>query len=109
MSRVRGQSSSLLPNLFLRRALPRALLLFPLVLDDLLAPTVLVSQIHYTSTLLSGVLSAREEAALLGHLVAILPVCADHPGHADDAAEDEAHDGGVGPPVGRLGVPTARG
>jgi hypothetical protein len=41
-----------------------------------------------------------------GHLVAVLAVCAHHPGHADDAAEGEAYDGRVGFPVGGLGVPT---
>lgn len=53
------------------------------------------------------VLSAGEEAALLGHLVAVLSVCADHPDHADDAAEDQAHDGRVALPVVGLGVPTS--
>ena len=52
------------------------------------------------------VLSAREESVAFGHLVAILAVCAQHPGHSDDAAEGEAYDGGVGFPVGGLGVPT---
>jgi hypothetical protein len=52
------------------------------------------------------VLSAGEEATRLGHLVAVLSVCADHPGHSDDAAHDEAHDGRVGLPVGGLRVPT---
>jgi hypothetical protein len=52
------------------------------------------------------VLSAGKEAARLGHLVAVLSVCADHPGHSDDAAHDEAHDGRVGLPVGGLRVPT---
>jgi hypothetical protein len=42
----------------------------------------------------------------LGHLVAVLAVCAQHPGHSDDAAEGEADDGRVGFPVGGLGVPT---
>lgn len=41
-----------------------------------------------------------------GHLVAIFAVCAEHPGHADDATEGEAYDGRVGFPVGGLGVPT---
>ena len=52
------------------------------------------------------VLSAREEAALLGHLVAVLEVCAEHPGGTDDAGEHGAHDGGVGLPVCGLGIPT---
>lgn len=43
---------------------------------------------------------------LFGHLVAVLSVCADHPGHSDDAAEHEAHDSRVALPVGGLGVPT---
>lgn len=53
------------------------------------------------------VLSAREEATLLGHFIAVLAVRADHPGHADYAAYDEAHDGGVCFPVGRLRIPTS--
>jgi hypothetical protein len=56
---------------------------------------------------LHDVLSAGEEAALLGHLVAVFAVGADHPDHADDAAEDQAHDGRVALPVVGLGVPTA--
>lgn len=54
-----------------------------------------------------GILSAGEESTLLGHLVAVFEVCADHPGHSDDAAEDEAHDGRVAFPVSGLGVPTS--
>jgi hypothetical protein len=53
------------------------------------------------------VLSAREESTLLGHLVAVLEVCAHCPGHADDAGEHQAHDGRVAFPVGGLGVPTS--
>jgi hypothetical protein len=53
------------------------------------------------------VLSAGEEATLLGHLVAVLAVRADHPRHSDDAAQDEAHDGRIRSPVGGLGVPTS--
>jgi hypothetical protein len=56
--------------------------------------------------MLWSVLSAREESVAFGHLVAVFAVCAEHPGHADDAAEGEAYDGGVGFPVGGLGVPT---
>jgi hypothetical protein len=41
-----------------------------------------------------------------GHLVAVLEVCAQHPGHSDNAADGEAYDGCVGSPVGGLGVPT---
>jgi hypothetical protein len=52
------------------------------------------------------VLSAREESVAFGHLVAVLAVCAEHPGQSDDAAEGKAYDGRVGFPVSRLGVPT---
>jgi hypothetical protein len=52
------------------------------------------------------VLSAWEESVAFGHLVAVFAVCAEHPGHADDAAEGEAYNGRVGFPVGGLGVPT---
>jgi hypothetical protein len=52
------------------------------------------------------VLSAGEEAALLGHLVAVLALRGYGPGHADDAGEDEADDGGVALPVGGLRIPT---
>lgn len=52
------------------------------------------------------VLSAGEEPARLGHLVAVLALGADSPGHADDADEDEAHDGRVGLPVCGLRIPT---
>ena len=54
------------------------------------------------------VLSAGEESALLRHLVAVLEICAKHPGGSDDAGEHCAHDEGVGFPVGGLGVPTTR-
>ena len=53
------------------------------------------------------VLSAREESTLLGHLIAVLSVCADHPGHSDDAAENETHGCGVPFPVGGSRVPTS--
>ena len=52
------------------------------------------------------VLSAGEEAALLGHLVAVLALCGNGPGHADNAGENEANDGGVALPVGGLRIPT---
>ena len=54
----------------------------------------------------SDVLSAGEEAALLGHLVAVLALFGNGPGHADDADEDEADDGRVALPVGGLRIPT---
>lgn len=40
-----------------------------------------------------------------GHLVAVFTVCAEHPGHADNAAEGEAYNSRVGFPVCGLGVP----
>jgi hypothetical protein len=53
------------------------------------------------------VLSAREESTLLGHLVAVLEVCAGHKSHAHDSGENEANDSRVALPVGGLGVPTS--
>jgi hypothetical protein len=52
------------------------------------------------------VLSAREESPRLGHLVAVFKFRTNFPDHCDDADTDNAHDGGVGLPVGGLGVPT---
>ncbi len=52
-----------------------------------------------------GVLSAGEERALTGHDVALLGIGAQLPGCGDKAEHDEAHDGGVLPPVRRLAVP----
>ena len=52
------------------------------------------------------VLSAGEEPALLRHLVAVLALCGNTPGHADDADKDEANDGSVALPVGGLRIPT---
>jgi hypothetical protein len=43
---------------------------------------------------------------LLGHLVAVFPVGAQLPHHGRDAEDDDAEDGRVGLPVGRLRVPT---
>ena len=54
------------------------------------------------------VLSAGEEAALLGHLVAVLEPCANHPDDANEAEHHAAQDKGVALPVGGLGIPTAR-
>ena len=55
------------------------------------------------------VLPAGEEAAGLGHLVAVLPVSADAEGNGSNANNEGAHDRGVGPPVARLSVPTTSG
>lgn len=83
-------------------------ILFPLVLDDLPAPAVqkLASVVRLTCGSRLVVLSAGEESVSFGHLVAVLPVCADGPGHGDNAAEHKAHDSCVGLPVVGLGVPT---
>lgn len=55
--------------------------------------------------MLSDVLSAREERVLLGHDVTVLLLRAQLPHAGDDAQHDDAHDGGVLPPVGGLAVP----
>lgn len=54
-------------------------------------------------------LSAGEETAGLGHLVAIFPIGADAEGDSSDTNDKGAHDRSVGPPVSWLGVPTTRG
>lgn len=54
-------------------------------------------------------LSAGEETAGLGHLVAIFPISADAEGDSSDTNDKGAHDRSVGPPVSWLGVPTTRG
>lgn len=52
------------------------------------------------------VLSAREELVLARHLVAVLELRAEVPDASDNESHDTANNGCVGPPVGRLGVPT---
>lgn len=56
-----------------------------------------------------NVLPAGEEAAGLGHLVAVLPVSADAEGNGSNANNEGAHDRSVGLPVARLSVPTTSG
>lgn len=58
---------------------------------------------------LSAPVSAGEESAGSGHLVAVLSVSADAEGNSSNANNECAHDGSVGPPVARLGVPTTSG
>lgn len=57
----------------------------------------------------ADVLPAGEEAAGLGHLVAVLPVSADAEGDGSNADNEGTHDRGVGLPVARLSVPTTSG
>lgn len=54
-------------------------------------------------------LSAGEETAGLGHLVAIFTISADAEGDGSDTNHKGTHDRSVGPPVSWLGVPTTRG
>ena len=94
-------------NLTLNCPLDDVLVLFPLMLPDLFAPAVpWLACMRRLGVQVQVVLSAGEESVAFGHLVAVFAVCAEHPGHADDAAEGEAYDGRVGFPVGWLGVPT---
>jgi hypothetical protein len=85
-----------------------AAFLLPLVLNDLFAPAVLLSDPLELNVIygVAFVLSAREESVLLRHLVAVFSVGAEPPGHADNADEDGAHDEGVGFPVRGLRIPT---
>lgn len=56
-----------------------------------------------------NILSAGEEPAGFGHLVSDFPLRAQVPGQGCEADNDAHEDGGVGAPVGGLGVPaTAR-
>lgn len=55
------------------------------------------------------VLSAGEESALLGHLVAVLALCRDCPDHANNGDQGKADDSGVALPVGGLRIPTTSG
>ncbi|KAF3397774.1 hypothetical protein F1880_006003 [Penicillium rolfsii] len=55
------------------------------------------------------VLPAGEEAAGLGHLVAVLPVSTDAESDSSNANNEGTHDRGVGLPVARLSIPTTRG
>jgi len=55
------------------------------------------------------VLSAREETALLGHLVAVFAVGAQAEEDSSDGEDGKAHDGSVGFPVLGLRVPTTSG
>lgn len=92
-------------RLFLQCRIKNTLLLllqFPLVLDDLLAPTAqLLARPSAGNRKSRGacILSAGEESALLGHLVAVLEVGAEHPDGAHDAGHHKAHDSRVGFPV----------
>ena len=52
------------------------------------------------------VLSARIEATCFGHLMAVLSVGAQLPHQGCDTEDDDAEDGRVGLPVGRLRIPT---
>lgn len=54
-------------------------------------------------------LSTGEEPAGLGHLVAVLALGAEAEGNSSDTDHKCAHNRSVGPPVGRLGVPTTSG
>ena len=54
-------------------------------------------------------LSAGEESAGLGHLVAVFALGAEAEGNGSDTNHKGAHDRSVGPPVGWLGVPTTSG
>ena len=78
------------------------------MLLDLLAPAVylLAAEPGAWGRGMPVVLSAGEEPVAFGHLVAVFAVGAEHPDHADDAAEGEAYNGRIGFPVGGLGVPT---
>ncbi len=106
-SRIRCPLYPLITNLTLNRPLNDVLILFPLVFPDLFAPAVLLlASSSGLSVSVRVVLSAWKESVAFGHLVTVFAVCAEHPGHADDAAEGEADDGRVGFPVGGLGVPT---
>lgn len=53
--------------------------------------------------------SAGEETAGFGHLVAIFAISADAEGDSSDTNDKGAHDRSVGPPISWLGVPTTRG
>lgn len=53
------------------------------------------------------VLSAWEEASLFRHPGSVLMVCAVFEDYCCDAEDDEAHNGGIGLPVGRLCVPSS--
>lgn len=52
------------------------------------------------------VLSAGKERVLLGHDISVLPFGAELPRAGHDAQHDDTRDGRVGPPIGRLRVPT---
>lgn len=82
------------------------------MLTDLLAPAVKTHRGQYGVGSWSDVgdlLSAGEEPAGLGHLVTVLPLSTEAEGDRSDTNHKGAHDCGVDPPVGRLGIPTTSG
>ena len=86
------------------------LLLSPLVFNNLLAPAVAPSVPCLLPVFLEDcALSTREEPVGLRHLVPVFLICAHGPAHSHDTGNDGAHDSCVGPPVGRLRIPTTSG
>lgn len=84
------------------------LLQFPLMFDNLFAPAVTCQHsILRHVALVLGILSAWEESAWFGHLVAVLESPAEHEGSSDKAQYGNADDGSVCFPVGGLCVPAA--
>lgn len=70
---------------------------------------VLSGLLLFVLTNLSAPVSAGEESAGFGHLIAVLSVSTNAEGNGSNSNDESAHDGGVGPPVAWLGVPTSSG